>query len=936
MVTSREGLEICDGDARRAASAMRVPSPPKELAPLVAAAIASHGTARRICEANPATLDLALAILHRTYHDGKNASTERYTAVPYRELKPRPAGWPADRPPLRVVTPSVRTLRGPADERLGVCDTLIVAADAELSALSTNLLIDLPLLMQHAGPESLFVMHGLRCLSPSAGDRSMYRGPFWVGNLSVPCWLDRFDTLASTGALLQPECRSLGNRTFTAAAAAVNKGRRLDGNGVQSTASTASNGLDGGADVFSGEYLVCTAGFRPKRSACGTEQPLLERWASEDQPHTSPNSPTAKKCSVRKEPVVFQSLSNNWGKQGWQKRSSLSHMFRRHIRYYGAMPCDDGLVCMLFKDEVDEQWIAALNSTDGLTFTGDPALVLPRSAVRAQLYDTLKSLLHPSADALDAFRDSTPWLLRQPSAATPPLPPSQLDPPSLHNLFKWKWPCPEQNSSAAPTPIPSVLQSATPVPSVCYNGPLNRRFEMMLGSMTHNLAITRHKGEWVAIGGRHNRLEDRPPKYSPYFAGDEYHPTPGWWHSTAALLRRELPVWPDRLANLSGRVARSPARLAKSKQGSQLDSTPLAMQPAMKRAIGPNGVHLLDRLPMNVMHIPRSGLWMMRGSSWQYDAHNGTSWLSPAGGVDEPPMSPWRDKHLIIDGHHPGCVERRVPTETGDFFHLLPGGVCEYDGRLSLVHFKGSLLLYTRSNPAARGKRHVQVTRSSDDGVTWSPFEQVRLDGYGGEGDIYFFAVQINPAHEGSLLAVFPLVQRLRGCVAVAASIDGIRWSRITPLLSCSIYGERTLDQPALPAMVRRGAQVWLYVHEEVPGITIDRMTPRLAYAQMVKYEKPSSVVRYAFPCLKLANWTSMALRDWRRAYDPQAPPSVAEFQHDCQSDERRDTPPSPPPAASVCDWRPRARNGIDIAPPTSPTFSTLVASLRKKRKGRG
>ena len=62
-------------------------------------------------------------------------------------------------------------------------------------------------------------------------------------------------------------------------------------------------------------------------------------------------------------------------------------------------------------------------------------------------------------------------------------------------------------------------------------------------------------------------------------------------------------------------------------------------------------------------------------------------------------------------------------------------------------------------------------------------------------------------------------------------------------------YGERTFDQPALPAMVRRGSEIWLYVQEgglgspypyptptptpnhryvqeEVPGVTIDRYTP--------------------------------------------------------------------------------------------------------------
>lgn len=67
---------------------------------------------------------------------------------------------------------------------------------------------------------------------------------------------------------------------------------------------------------------------------------------------------------------------------------------------------------------------------------------------------------------------------------------------------------------------------------------------------------------------------------------------------------------------------------------------------------------------------------------------------------------------------------------------------------------------------------------------------------------------QVNPAHNRSLLAVFPLAHRARGCLGVAASLDGVRWSRVTPLLACALYGERTLDQPAVPAMVRRGGEV--------------------------------------------------------------------------------------------------------------------------------
>ena len=155
----------------------------------------------------------------------------------------------------------------------------------------------------------------------------------------------------------------------------------------------------------------------------------------------------------------------------------------------------------------------------------------------------------------------------------------------------------------------------------------------------------------------------------------------------------------------------------------------------------------------------------------------------------------------------------------------------------------------------------MQVTRSSDGGESWSAFEQVAIEGYDlGAGDIYYFGAQVNPSHNGSLLATFPLVHRLRGCIGLAASLDGVRWSRVTPLLSCSIYGERTMDQPALPAMVRRGSEVWLYVHEEVPGITFDRAVPLLLQPFLLRAERPSRLVRYSFPCRLLASWTEDAL----------------------------------------------------------------------------
>ena len=122
-------------------------------------------------------------------------------------------------------------------------------------------------------------------------------------------------------------------------------------------------------------------------------------------------------------------------------------------------------------------------------------------------------------------------------------------------------------------------------------------------------------------------------------------------------------------------------------------------------------------------------------------------------------------------------------------------------------------------------------------------------------------STEVNPSDNSSLVAVFPIVHRLRGCLGIAASVDGLHWSRITPLLACNIYGERAVDHSAAPALVRRGREVWLYVHEEVPGITIDRLVPLLLQPGLLKAERSSRVVRYAFPCRLLATWTMGALR---------------------------------------------------------------------------
>ena len=104
--------------------------------------------------------------------------------------------------------------------------------------------------------------------------------------------------------------------------------------------------------------------------------------------------------------------------------------------------------------------------------------------------------------------------------------------------------------------------------------------------------------------------------------------------------------------------------------------------------------------------------------------------------------------------------------------------LCEYDGKLSVVNFKGCTLLYTRSNLSPMGgARHVQVAKSADGKSRWSRFEQIKLKGvrFGAshaKNNIYFWTVQRIGRH--ALLALFPAVLNGKGGVWCSTSTDGM------------------------------------------------------------------------------------------------------------------------------------------------------------------
>ena len=247
-----------------------------------------------------------------------------------------------------------------------------------------------------------------------------------------------------------------------------------------------------------------------------------------------------------------------------------------------------------------------------------------------------------------------------------------------------------------------------------------------------------------------------------------------------------------------------------------------------------------------------NGIYIARGSSWclehtcqqlRLDVDSFPSWNRSE--------VQWQGLRKLMNGSHPGCVEVRTTHR---------GGLCEFDGRLSLVHFKNQFLLYARANagfrnPKGMNGRFVQVT-SSTDLESWSPFELVGLPGWSMHtnstslSNIYFFGVQQNPVHANSLLAVYPLTHLGKGCIAMSISDDGLRWSRPAPLHASAVdtYRVRTTIHPASPGLVRLGEHVFLYLHMNVPGVTNARGAPKL--------------VRFAVSVAELHEWSISVLRD--------------------------------------------------------------------------
>jgi hypothetical protein len=153
------------------------------------------------------------------------------------------------------------------------------------------------------------------------------------------------------------------------------------------------------------------------------------------------------------------------------------------------------------------------------------------------------------------------------------------------------------------------------------------------------------------------------------------------------------------------------------------------------------------------------------------------------------------------------CPTRRAQV-------ILPG-ICEFDGRLSVLHYRGRVRLFARANLHVRsGARHVQTTSSADGATGWAPFELMRFGGVAAghaENNIYFVlpvawsVARTDGARDGgagrdgagregagresagregedALLGLFPAVLvGSGGGLYMSASYDGVQWAACAP-----------------------------------------------------------------------------------------------------------------------------------------------------------
>jgi hypothetical protein len=167
----------------------------------------------------------------------------------------------------------------------------------------------------------------------------------------------------------------------------------------------------------------------------------------------------------------------------------------------------------------------------------------------------------------------------------------------------------------------------------------------------------------------------------------------------------------------------------------------------------------------------------------------------------------WVRVRKLVDGAHPGCVERRPAFN----------GLCEFDGQPCMVWFAERWWLYARANLSARGGYRAVQVASSVDGKTFGPFEPMQIEEHDAVNDIHYAQVYRAPGG-GQLTAVLPICYGETGGIYVSTSTDGVHFTRPRALLACAAHQRRTAHIPCAALRWHSdGCSFSVLVHENAP-----------------------------------------------------------------------------------------------------------------------
>ena len=151
----------------------------------------------------------------------------------------------------------------------------------------------------------------------------------------------------------------------------------------------------------------------------------------------------------------------------------------------------------------------------------------------------------------------------------------------------------------------------------------------------------------------------------------------------------------------------------------------------------------------------------------------------------------WSEAEVLLDEKKAralNCTDNREAAQ----------GLCEFDGKLSAVEYRGRTFLFARANLGDHEFRHVQMSSApTATPAKLSTFQSLIFDDYEitMHNNIYFMDVQAM-GHDEMLVGLFPAVIGGEGGIYLSHSQDGLHWSKPRRIMGSPPVGPRTQDYP--------------------------------------------------------------------------------------------------------------------------------------------